>query len=96
MKEHPRLTSRQILLPLLAKGGFTLLEVLCDHPPRWLDTDGRKLGYGYESVPRDGFVVTLYSDACAAEDVDSCAETGSFGGCSHECSSRFSDESQDL
>ena len=101
MKEHPRLTSRQILLPLLAKGGFTLLEVLCDHPPRWLDTDGRKLGYGYESVPRenprDGFLVTLYPDACAAESGEPCAEVWTSGGCGQGCSSRYSDsEPQDL
>jgi len=103
MKENPRLTSRQILIPLLTQGGFTLLEVLCDHPPRWLDSDGRKLGFGYESAPRenprDGFVVTVYPDAeaaCGPEGGEACPAVLSSGGCSGGCSSRYSDESMDL
>jgi len=100
MKDNPRLTSRQILIPLLTKGGFTLLEVLCDHPPRWLDTDGRRLGYGYESVPqenpRDGVLVTMYADeACSNDAADGCSALAT-GGCSSGCGSRYADESLDL
>jgi len=95
MKDQPRMTSRQILIPLMTQGGFTLLEVLCDHPPRWLDTDGRKLGYGYEAEPRpdpkDGFVVTLYPDACASGTTSGCTGLSS-SGCSSGCSPRSSDE----
>jgi Fe-only nitrogenase accessory protein AnfO len=101
MKDYPRLTSRQILIPLLSKGGFTLLEVLCEHPPRWLDTDGRKLGYGYESAPqenpRDGFVVTLYPDSDACTDAEACSVLTNPGGCgSGGCGSRHSDEFVEL
>ena len=104
MGDNPRLTSRDILVPILGKGGFTLLEIHCDHPPRWLDTDGRKLGFGYEAAPkenpRDGFVVTVYPDPgasdCGPASGDDCQAILGSGGCSQGCSSRFSDESMDL
>lgn len=31
------LSSRQALLPFLSKGGFTSLEILCNHIPLWLE-----------------------------------------------------------
>lgn len=88
MSAHPRLTSRQILLPLLSQRVFTLFEILCDHPPRWLDTDGRRLGFGYESVPwndRDrGFLVTLFHDESPigeSSEPENCTVDGCFQGC---------------
>jgi Fe-only nitrogenase accessory protein AnfO len=95
LRDSPRLTSRQVLLPLLTKRGFTLLEVLCDHPPRWLDSEGRRMGFGYESAPRenarDGFVVTIYPDAessnCGPGGEEGCPSVFGSGGCSSGCSS---------
>lgn len=38
------LTSKKILLPFLSAGDFKALEVLCDHVPRWFDSEVEKQG----------------------------------------------------
>ncbi|MDR3602302.1 MAG: Fe-only nitrogenase accessory protein AnfO [Desulfosporosinus sp.] len=38
------LTSKKILLPFLAKKDFKVLEVICDHMPKWFDDEFEKQG----------------------------------------------------
>ena len=64
LKDRPDLNSKEILFPLLKRAELVSLEVLCDHPPRWLDSEARSLSYIFVVRPRDdgvpGFSVMLY------------------------------------
>jgi Fe-only nitrogenase accessory protein AnfO len=44
MSADPNLTSKKILLPFLMKKDFKVLEVICDHIPKWFDVEFEKLG----------------------------------------------------
>jgi Fe-only nitrogenase accessory protein AnfO len=41
---NPSLSSKMLLKPFLTKNEFDMLEVLCDHVPRWFETDLNVLG----------------------------------------------------
>jgi Fe-only nitrogenase accessory protein AnfO len=41
---NPSLSSKMILKPFLFENKFDVLEVLCDHVPRWFETDLNVLG----------------------------------------------------
>jgi Fe-only nitrogenase accessory protein AnfO len=43
--KRPELSSKQVLRPFVRQGGFTELEVICDHIPPWLDADAEQQGY---------------------------------------------------
>jgi Fe-only nitrogenase accessory protein AnfO len=43
LDKHQQLTSKQVLLPFMEKTAFQKLEILCDHPPRWLATEFERL-----------------------------------------------------
>jgi Fe-only nitrogenase accessory protein AnfO len=45
----PGLTSRQVLIPFLATTAFQKLEILCDHPPRWLPGELARLNMRAET-----------------------------------------------
>lgn len=42
-------TSKQVLQPFLRQGRFTLLEVVCDHLPPWLEVDLASGAYSWTS-----------------------------------------------
>lgn len=39
MKKHTSYNSKQILLPFLKNNKYSLLEIICDHVPKWLETE---------------------------------------------------------
>lgn len=39
------ISSKKILKPLLQEGRFDVLEVICDHVPRWFETDLKASGF---------------------------------------------------
>lgn len=41
---NPTLSSKKILKPFLQERNYEVLEVLCDHIPRWFDTDFKVMG----------------------------------------------------
>ncbi len=43
--KRPELSSKQVLRPFVRQGGFTELEILCDHVPPWIDADAEQQGY---------------------------------------------------
>jgi hypothetical protein len=43
--KRPELSSKQVLRPFVRQGGFTELEILCDHVPPWIDADAAQQGY---------------------------------------------------
>jgi hypothetical protein len=61
-----RLTSKQVLIPFMEKTAFQRLEILCDHPPRWLGGECERLKCHAESEPLvvDGlqWKITVYPD----------------------------------
>ncbi len=61
MRTIPGLNSRQILLPVIEGGGFSELEVICDHLPRWFEGKIDELGLAavYETLPGVGVIATL-------------------------------------
>jgi Fe-only nitrogenase accessory protein AnfO len=93
LKDRPELNSKQVLFPLLAKAGLESLEVLCDHLPRWLDSEGRALGYIYVVKTCDesihGFSVMLYRSG----DNRGC---GTSGVCAQGCGSRCGTQMTEL
>ncbi|MGE4267275.1 MAG: Fe-only nitrogenase accessory protein AnfO [Deferribacterales bacterium] len=66
LKTYTKLNSREILLPFLMRGGYKSLEIICEHIPRWLESDADKLNVAVHSktlskngirvvvVPKDG------------------------------------------
>ncbi len=44
LASKPELTSKQALIPFLSNADFTHLEVICDHLPRWFESEFEKLG----------------------------------------------------
>ncbi|MBS1168460.1 MAG: hypothetical protein H6R00_4485 [Proteobacteria bacterium] len=61
MRTTPGLNSRQILLPVIEKGDFAALEVICDHLPRWFEGKVDELGLeaSCETLPGIGVVATV-------------------------------------
>jgi len=57
----PGLNSRDALIPILTGPPFRSLEILCDHPPRWLDQTASALGLiaAIEAAPDGGVRVTV-------------------------------------
>ncbi len=43
LDENPSLNSRQILMPALEETSFKMLEIICDHIPRWFNNELRNL-----------------------------------------------------
>jgi len=41
---NPELSSKKVLKPFLQEKKFEVLEVLCDHEPRWFETDLKAMG----------------------------------------------------
>lgn len=41
---NPAVTSKQVLMPFLHKGGFYELEVVCSHVPRWFAGEFERMG----------------------------------------------------
>jgi Fe-only nitrogenase accessory protein AnfO len=46
-------SSQQILIPFLEKTTFDKLEILCDHPPRWLGREFERLNLRFEAEALD-------------------------------------------
>jgi len=43
--KRPELSSKQVLRPFVRQGGFTELEIVCDHVPPWIETEATQLAY---------------------------------------------------
>ncbi|MDK2973677.1 MAG: hypothetical protein PWP08_48 [Methanofollis sp.] len=41
----PEISSKQILQRFVAEGNFSVLEILCDHVPPWIEMEARKRNY---------------------------------------------------
>lgn len=48
------LNSQLVLVPFLQQIPFSRLEVVCDHPPRWLDRQLPAAGFDWEDASQDG------------------------------------------
>jgi Fe-only nitrogenase accessory protein AnfO len=48
------LYSQLVLVPFLQQTPFSRLEVVCDHPPRWLDKQLPTAGFSWEESSEDG------------------------------------------
>lgn len=59
-------TSKQVLLPLLRKGGFYTLEVHCSHVPPWLEAElaAGSLAGVTEKVSHDEFWIIITPKCC--------------------------------
>ncbi len=63
--EGSRVTSRDVLMPLLISGRFKELEILCKHVPSWLAMEISSCEYGgeIEQVSPDQMRVTVTASA---------------------------------
>jgi Fe-only nitrogenase accessory protein AnfO len=48
LNSDSRFSSKEILIPFLEKAVFQRLEILCDHPPRWLGQEFERLRLKYQ------------------------------------------------
>jgi Fe-only nitrogenase accessory protein AnfO len=89
LTDRPDLNSKEILFPLLKRAELVSIEVLCDHPPRWLGSEERSLSYIFVVRPREngvpGFSVMLYRSGEGRD-----CETA--GDCARGCHSRCAGE----
>lgn len=95
LKTFPKLNSRDILLPFITRGEFKSLEIICEHTPKWLESDADKLnltvhhptlsakGLRVVVVPKEGGVSSCPSAALSVPHVScgSRSRGGSGGGC---------------
>lgn len=44
LSNDPNLSSKKILLPFITNEKFKALEIICDHIPKWFDSEFEKLG----------------------------------------------------
>jgi len=51
LRNHPHLISKDVLIPFLEKRAFRMLEITCDHIPRWFDYEMARLGLRARSCP---------------------------------------------
>ncbi|MFZ5642595.1 MAG: Fe-only nitrogenase accessory AnfO family protein [Bacillota bacterium] len=60
------ITSKQVLLPFIRKGGFYSLEILCSHAPPWLEAEIKSgsLPGDIRMVSGDEVVVTIKNRCC--------------------------------
>lgn len=63
---HPKVSSKQILLPFLKGQNFYKLTVMCSHVPPWFDTQLDKLGLKKEIEQLDVnlYKVVIYHKTC--------------------------------
>lgn len=48
-----RFSTREILIPFLESATFNALEIICDHPPRWLGVEFERLKMRFEAQAMD-------------------------------------------
>lgn len=68
--KRPELSSKQVLRPFVRQGGFTELEIICDHVPPWIDAEAEQQGY------------LLTSERTAMKEVRVLLRNPASGGCS--------------
>lgn len=85
MKAFPKLNSREILIPFLMRGSFRSLEIICEHPPKWLETDADKLNVSVQSkaLSTKGIkMIVVPKDAIGTDHCSSCAPSVPLSSCS--------------
>lgn len=65
-EEETGVTSKQVLIPFIRKGGFYSLEVLCSHVPPWLEAEikGGMLAGEITGLAGGGVKVTINNKCC--------------------------------
>lgn len=76
LKENPGTNSRNILIPFITGTAFRSLEIICDHPPKWLSSEKNelKIAVQSQSLDKQGLRIVV-------------VPTVSGGGCSSGCAS---------
>lgn len=61
----PNLTSKKILLPFISSQNFKALEVICEHIPKWLDSELEKQGLSsiVSKLDENEYMVTISTSA---------------------------------
>jgi Fe-only nitrogenase accessory protein AnfO len=61
-------TSKQVLLQFIARGGFRSLAIICSHVPPWVEVEALHRGFGFEAeqVGRHEFEVRVFKKAADA------------------------------
>lgn len=61
LNSDPNLSSKKALMPFLEERNFKVLEVVCDHIPRWFDAELEKLGLNatVSELEKNGYRVTV-------------------------------------
>ncbi len=54
LNTDPNLSSKKILLPFITSGNFKVLEVICDHIPKWFDSEFKMHGLSSTVNKLDG------------------------------------------
>ena len=82
------LNSQLVLVPFLQQIPFNRLEVVCDHPPRWLDKQLPAAGFEWEDESQEGIcrlVIRPSGESAGARPGGGCGRHGAWpqgGGCS--------------
>jgi hypothetical protein len=67
--KRPEVSSKQVLRQFVQQGGFTELEIICDHVPPWIEIEAERRGYG------------IVSEKTAQNEVKVILSKSSAGGC---------------
>jgi Fe-only nitrogenase accessory protein AnfO len=83
LKVYPKLNSREILIPFIMRGGFKSLEIICEHAPKWLQTDAEKLNVTVHSktLSTKGIRLVLVPKGGGASACESCAPSVPLSSC---------------
>lgn len=90
LSKAPHPASRDVLLPFLQAGPFRLLEIRCDHMPRWFEGAVKTMGLDYSVSEEDAegiftIAVNLDTDQVAGRSMatyTACANSSRHHGCS--------------
>ncbi len=71
LKTYPHLNSREVLIPFLTETQFGSLEIICEHAPKWFETELNKMNVMIKSKTLDplGMKVVL----CPSEGMSGCS-----------------------
>jgi len=86
LESNPRENSRTVLIPFIKETYFSSLEIICDHPPRWLAKEKYELKIYVESqtLDKDGIKLVItpieLSGGCSSD----CSSNGEYHSCSRK------------
>lgn len=87
LRAEPHPASRDVLLPFMQAAPFRLLEIRCDHLPRWFEGAAKHFGLDYSYSPEDADGIFTISVSLAPEKLGADRSLLAYASCRDHCRS---------